>query len=90
VLARRADAAERIERARLCVAANPVAAAMVERAAALADDDTDRLAAAAAALEPTGCRYQWARTLVMAGGEHRKAGEAALERMGATTMGMPQ
>ena len=90
VLAGRADAAERIERARLCVAANPVAAAMVERAAALADDDTDRLAAAAAALEPTGCRYQWARTLVMAGGEHREAGEAALERMGATTMGMPQ
>jgi hypothetical protein len=62
---------------------------MVERAAALADGDADRLAAAAAALEPTGCAYQWARTLVMAGGEHREAGEAALERMGATPMGMP-
>ncbi|HEX2562509.1 MAG TPA: hypothetical protein VHK25_01265, partial [Acidimicrobiales bacterium] len=89
VLARLPDAAERIERARLSVSANPVATAMVERAAALADGDADRLAAAAAALEPTGCAYQWARTLVMAGGEHRQSGEAALERMGATPMGMP-
>ena len=89
VLARRADAAERIERARLSVAANPVATAMVERAAAFADGDADRLAAVAAALEPSGCPYQWARTLVMAGGEHREAGDAALERMGATRMGMP-
>jgi predicted ATPase/DNA-binding CsgD family transcriptional regulator len=89
VLARLPDAAERIERARLSVAANPVAAAMVDRAAALADADADRLAAAAAALEPTGCAYQWARTLVMAGGEHREAGEAALERIGAIPMGMP-
>jgi hypothetical protein len=89
VLARRVDAAERIERARLSVAANPVATAMVERAAALADGDADRVAAAAATLEPTGCVYQWARTLVMAGGEHREAGEAVLERMGATPMGMP-
>jgi predicted ATPase len=89
VLARLPDAAERIEQARLSVAANPVAGAMVERAAALADGDADRLAAAAAALEPTGCAYQWARTLVMAGGEHREAGEAALERMGATPMGIP-
>ena len=63
---------------------------MVERAAAFAEGDTDRLVAAAAALEPTGCRYQWARTMVMAGGEHREAGEAALERMGATPMGMPR
>jgi hypothetical protein len=63
---------------------------MVERAAAFAEGDIDRLVAAAAALEPTGCRYQWARTMVMAGGEHREAGEAALERMGATPMGMPR
>jgi predicted ATPase/DNA-binding CsgD family transcriptional regulator len=90
VLAGRADAAERIERARLSAAANPAALAMVERAAAFADRDTDRLVAAAAALEPTGCRYQWARTLVMAGGEHRDVGEAALARMGAAPMGMPR
>jgi hypothetical protein len=87
VLAGRADAGGRIERARLSVAANPVAAAMVDRAAAFAAGDTDKIVAAAAAMEPTGCRYQWARTLVMAGGEHRQAGAAALERMGATPMG---
>jgi predicted ATPase/DNA-binding CsgD family transcriptional regulator len=87
VLAGRADAAERIERARLSVAANPVATAMVDRAAAFAAGDTARIVAAAAAMEPTGCRYQWARTLVMAGGEHRRAGAAALERMGATPTG---
>jgi predicted ATPase/DNA-binding CsgD family transcriptional regulator len=90
VLAGRADAAERVEQARLSVAANPVAMAMVERAAAFAEGDTDRLLAAAAALEPTACRYQWARTMVMAGAEHRAAGEAALERMGATPTGMPR
>jgi len=86
VLAGRADAAERIERARLSVSANPVAAAMVDRAAAFVDGDAAGLAAAAAALEPTGCRYQWARTLVMAGGEHRRVGDAALETMGAVAM----
>jgi predicted ATPase/DNA-binding CsgD family transcriptional regulator len=90
VLAGRDDAAERIERARLSVAANPVATAMVDRAVAFADGDTDRIVAAAAAMEPTGCRYQWARTLVMAGGQHREAGAAALERMGAIPTGMPQ
>jgi predicted ATPase/DNA-binding CsgD family transcriptional regulator len=89
VLAGRPDAAERIERARLSVAANPVAAAMVDRAAALAAGDIDGLAAAAAALGPTGCRYQWARTLVMAGGERRAAGEAALADMGAVAMRIP-
>ena len=56
VLAGRPDAAERIERARLSVAANPVAAAMVDRTAAFAAGDTDGLVAAAEALEPTGCR----------------------------------
>jgi predicted ATPase/DNA-binding CsgD family transcriptional regulator len=89
VLAGRPDTAERIERARLSVAANPVAAAMVDRAAALAAGDTVGLVTAAAALEPTGCRYQWARALVMAGGEHREAGEAVLAEMGAVTMRVP-
>jgi predicted ATPase/DNA-binding CsgD family transcriptional regulator len=89
VLAGRPDAAERIERARLSVAANPVAAAMVDRTAAFAAGDTDGLVAAAAALEPTGCPYQWARTLVMTGGEHRVAGEAMLAEMGAVPTRIP-
>ena len=88
-LAGRPDAAERIERARLSVAANPVAAAMVDRAAAFAAGDTDGLVTAAAALEPAGCPYQWARTLVMAGGDHRVAGEAMLAEMGAVPTRIP-
>jgi predicted ATPase/DNA-binding CsgD family transcriptional regulator len=86
VLAGRRDAAERIERARLAAVANPVATAMIDRAAALAKGDTDGVVAAAAVLEPTGCRYQWARTLVSAGDEHRAVGESALADMGAAPM----
>jgi predicted ATPase/DNA-binding CsgD family transcriptional regulator len=82
VLAGHPDATERIGRARLSAAANPVATAMLERAAALAVGDTEAVLAAAAALEPTGCRYQLARTLVLAGGEHRAAGETMLAEMG--------
>jgi hypothetical protein len=75
---------------------NPIATAIVERAAALAeragqDGDRDGLTAAAAALEATGCRYQWARTLVLIGGEQRARGEAMLATMGATPMaGLPE
>ena len=54
-------------RARMLAADNPIAAATVGRAAALASD-RDGLGPAAAAPEAAGCRYQWARTLVMIGG----------------------
>ena len=42
-----------------------------------------------ACLAAAGCRYQWARTLVMRGGPEREAGEAALAEMGATVMAWP-
>ena len=51
--------------------------------------DRDGLTAAAAALEEAGCRYQWARTLVLIGGEHRARGESMLAAMGATAMAGP-
>jgi hypothetical protein len=86
VLAGRPDAAGRIARARLSTAANPVATAMVDRAEALAVGDTAAILAAAEALEPTGCRYQVARTLVLAGGEHQAAGQSMLSEMGAAPM----
>jgi hypothetical protein len=89
VLAGHPHAAERVEQARLSAVANPVAKAMVDRTAALAAGDTDGVVAAAAALEPTGCRYQWARTLVLAGGEHRIEGEALLADMGTAPMVVP-
>ena len=88
VVAGHQDAAARIHRARLMTLDNPVAAAIVDRAAALAGD-RDGLVPAAAALAAAGCRYQWARTLVFIGGEERARGESALAAMGATAMAWP-
>ncbi|GAB1818747.1 ATP-binding protein [Herbidospora sp. RD11066] len=82
------DTADRIRRARVAARDNPIAAAIVTRAEALAGDGAG-LAPAAAALEAAGCRYQWARTLVAMGGAHRDRGEAALAVMGATAMPWP-
>ncbi len=83
------DAGARLERARRATAGNPIATAMVERSAAWAGDDRNGLAAAAAALQAAGCRYQWARTLIMLGGDERRQGEATLAAMGATAMAWP-
>jgi hypothetical protein len=79
-------AADRIRRARLATAGNPIAAAVVGRAAALAGGDRPEMLATAAVLLAAGCRYQWARTLTFAGGEERERGEAAMANMGATPM----
>jgi predicted ATPase/DNA-binding CsgD family transcriptional regulator len=86
VLTGRADVPDRIGRARSMTTDNPIAAAMVERAAALAAGrgGWDGLTAAATALAAAGCRYQWARTLVMSGGADRQRGDAALAGLGAT------
>jgi len=89
VLAGHTDAAaHRINRARRMTEDNPIATAIVERAAALAGD-RDGLAAAAEALSAAGCRYQWARTLVLMDGSARERGAAALAAMGATAMQVP-
>ncbi len=82
VLAGRPDARDRIAAARARVAGNPVASAQVDRAEALLDGDLPRLLGTAAAFDAAGCRYQAARTLVLAGGEHAAAGRAALARLG--------
>ena len=60
----------------------------MNRAEALGGDRA-ALAPAAAALQTAGCRYQWARTLVLMGGADRARGEAALAAMGATVMAWP-
>ncbi|MHA6784116.1 ATP-binding protein [Pseudonocardia saturnea] len=86
VLSGDAEAAGRIDRARVHTADNPVAAAIVDRAAALAAGDRVGVLAPAAALHAAGCRYQWARTLVLAGGAERAEGAAALAALGATPM----
>jgi hypothetical protein len=86
VLAGHPAALDRVATARATVAGNPVASAQVERAEALLDGDLPRLLATADAFDAAGCCYQWARTLVLAGGEHATAGAAALAELGLAPM----
>jgi hypothetical protein len=86
VLAGSPDARDHVAEARDVVAGNPVARALVQRAQALLDDDQDRLLAAAAALDASGCRYQSARTLALAAGDHAIRGEAAIADLGLAPM----
>ncbi|MGW5154087.1 ATP-binding protein [Nonomuraea wenchangensis] len=78
VLAESRNARAIVAEARTVVAGNPVAAAIVERAGALLDGDQEALLATTDAFEAAGCRYQFARTLVLAGGVHAERGAAAL------------
>ncbi|MFF9491707.1 ATP-binding protein [Streptomyces flaveolus] len=82
VLAGHPEARARVDAARKAVAGNPVATAQVDRARALLDGDLPGQLAAAAAFDAAGCPYQSARTLLLAGGEHTAAGEAALAGLG--------
>ncbi|WP_046780181.1 ATP-binding protein [Streptomyces yangpuensis] len=82
VLAGAPEAAARLAKARTAVAGNPVATALVERATALLDADTERLIATASAFDAAGCRYQSARTLALAGGDHAARGARALTDLG--------
>ena len=86
VLAGDPAAAGRISRARRCAAGNPIALAIVDRSAALAAGSRDGMLAAAERLSAAGCQYQWARTLVLAGGPERARGEDGLAAMGAAPM----
>lgn len=86
VLAGHPDAPGRLAAARTIVAGNPIAGAIVDRAEALLGDDRGRLLAAAAAFDAAGCRYQWARTLSLAGGTEATTGAAALAALGLAPM----
>jgi predicted ATPase/DNA-binding CsgD family transcriptional regulator len=66
VLAGRDDAPDRIERARAVARDNPVAAAMVERAAAVAAGDRGAVQALEATFGTLGCPYQQQRTSALA------------------------
>ena len=84
VLAGHPDASRHLTAAGPVVAGNPVATAILDRAAALLDADRERLPAIAAAFETAGCPYQRARTLILAGGDTASAGNAALADLGLT------
>ncbi|TWF77759.1 putative ATPase [Pseudonocardia hierapolitana] len=86
VLAGQPDAAGRIAAVRATTAENAVTAALVHRASALAAGDRTGVLAAADALEAAGCRYQWARSLVLAGGADRERGASELAAMGAVVV----
>jgi hypothetical protein len=86
VLAGEPDAPERIASVRATTAENAVTAALVRRAAALAAGDRAGILAAADALEAAGCHYQWARSLLLAGGTERERGASALAAMGAVVV----
>jgi predicted ATPase/DNA-binding CsgD family transcriptional regulator len=82
VLAGHPDAARHLAAARPVVAGNPIAGAILDRAAALLDGDHGRLLATATAFETAGCPYQRARTLILAGPDTAATGNAALVDLG--------
>jgi hypothetical protein len=82
VLSGHPDARREIAAATPLVAGNPIATALVERSAALLDDDRARLLATEAAFTAAGCPYQAARTLLLAGGDVATTGAAALTTLG--------
>ncbi|WP_239151697.1 ATP-binding protein [Virgisporangium aurantiacum] len=82
VLAGDPDAAHHIVTGRPVVTGNPVATAILDRAAALLDRDHHRLPAIAAAFETAGCPYQQARTFILTGGDAAAAGNAVLAELG--------
>ena len=84
VLAGHRDASHHLAAARPIVAGNPIATAILDRAAALLDNDHERLLAAATVFETAGCPYQRARTLILAGGDSASTGNAALADLGLT------
>jgi predicted ATPase/DNA-binding CsgD family transcriptional regulator len=93
VLAGIPEARERVERASLLTSGNPIVEALLVRARGLLDSGEKGradLAAAATTLHALGARYQWARTLVMMGGDDRERGEQELAALGAAAMPWPR
>jgi hypothetical protein len=68
VLGHHPDAPDRIVRSRHAARDNPIAAAMVERAEAIAAGDRDRSGRLAVRFAQLGCPYQQARTVRIATG----------------------
>ncbi|MFD9133987.1 ATP-binding protein [Streptomyces bottropensis] len=82
VLAGHPEARERVAASRALVAGNPVVTAQLDRAQALLDGDLPGRLTLATAFDAAGCRYQSARTLLLAGDGHTAAGTTALAALG--------
>ena len=90
VLAALPDRRSRLDRARFVVRGNPIAAAIVERAAAIDADDPRRcITDGRRPATPPAARYQHARTLVLAGGDARAEGRELMAALGAAPMAEP-
>jgi predicted ATPase/DNA-binding CsgD family transcriptional regulator len=85
-LAHDPGAASHLAQAKAAAGRNPVAAALTQRAEALLQADRVALLTAADAFARASYPYQRARTLILAGGSQRAAGEDELAAMGATPM----
>jgi predicted ATPase len=83
VLTGHPDTGNRLTYASRTAGTNPIAAAIIDRAHALAAADTAALHTAAEAFLNAGCPYQHARTLILTGGAHRAQGHDELAAMGA-------
>jgi hypothetical protein len=81
-----ADADALIVTARHAAVHNPIATAIAVRAEALNTGDRSSLLQTVEQFTRAGCRYQAARTQVLAGGRERGIGVAALISMGAAPM----
>ncbi|MFF2551586.1 ATP-binding protein [Nocardia sp. NPDC058058] len=79
-------ATDRIAEARATVSGNPIATAILDRAEAVLAHDPDRILATVTAFDAADCRYQSARSKVLAGGEHATRGAADLAALGLTPM----
>jgi hypothetical protein len=86
VLARSPAAPSHITKAQAAAGGNPVATALSQRAEALHHGDSAALQVAAAAFTQASYPYQRARTLILAGGTQRAAGEEELAALKATAM----
>lgn len=82
VLADAPDAGEHLATAEATVRGDPIAAAIVARAAAVYAHAPERLAATAAALETAGSPYQHARTLTLLGGDRAADAQRILGEFG--------
>ncbi|MGF6881401.1 putative ATPase/DNA-binding CsgD family transcriptional regulator [Nocardia sp. GAS34] len=90
VLAGRTEAVDRLAEARIVVTGNPIASAIVARAGAVLDGDQDLVLATAAAFDAASCRYQAARTRVLAGAAQAARGAAELAEIGCAPMAAAQ
>jgi hypothetical protein len=75
------DAPRRCAHAEQIASGNPVVSALASRASALATGDTETLLELARQLTNIDVPYQAARTLILAGGSHRRRGLQVLDRL---------